>query len=268
MDRVGIIGGTGVYDLEAWTSGPEKQSLLTPYGDAQFLRGFLDDVEVIFMARHGQGHSVPPHRINYRANLWAFKKLGVTRVMATAAVGSLSEKYPPGNLVLLGDFLDFTKSRPQTFFDNGEHGVVHIDLTEPYCRELSSQLIAAAQGLGTTLLEGAVYVCTEGPRFESTAEIQMFRRLGGDLVGMTGVPEVVLAREAGICYQAVALVTNWAAGLQGQPLTHREVLEVMAANGAQVKNLFAQTARNLGQPRTCSCSGLGAQALPGEGDDA
>ena len=216
---------------------------------------------MVFLARHGTKHGTPPHKVNYRANIAALVKLGITRVVATAAVGSLNETMPPGAMVLLGQFLDFTKVREATFFDGDEAGVVHTDFTEPYCPDLNGSLQAAAHRAGLELLENGVYVTTEGPRFETPAEIKMFKMLGADLVGMTNVPEVVLAREAGLCYSTVALSTNYAAGISPTVLTHHEVLDVMAANVDKVRTLLMELIPHLAEEHNCNCRQLGSTIL-------
>ena len=189
---------------------------------------------MVFLPRHGTGHSVPPHRINYQANIWGMRALGVEAIIATAAVGSLNPEMRPGDFVFVDQFIDFTKNRRQTFFDGRENGVAHLDFTEPYCPALRKTMAAAAgelrarPGAEFAFHEKGVYICTEGPRFETPAEIRAYALLGADVVGMTSYPEVALAREAGICYATIAMVTNLAAGMAGGRLTHEEVLEVMA----------------------------------------
>ncbi|HZK25490.1 MAG TPA: S-methyl-5'-thioadenosine phosphorylase [Oscillospiraceae bacterium] len=258
--HLAIIGGTGVYDPKL-LGAVERLEVTTRYGTALLTQGIYQGEKVVFLARHGIEHGTPPHKINYRANMAALVKLGVTRVIATAAVGTLNETMPPGSMVLLEQFLDFTKGREATFFDGGEAGVVHLDFTQPYCPQINQSLQQAAQAAGLELLQGGVYVCTEGPRFETPAEIKMFKLLGGDLVGMTNVPEVVLAREAGLCYNTVALCTNFAAGLAPQELTHQEVLDVMAENVDKVRRLLAEVIPRLGTERSCRCQSLGHEIL-------
>jgi 5'-methylthioadenosine phosphorylase len=249
--RLAIIGGTGVYDPSMLT-GIRQEAVRTPYGDVTMRIGTFNGEEVAFLARHGSNHSVPPHLINYRANIWALKALGVERVIATTAVGSLRQEMKPGDFVLTDQFIDFTNNRICTFFD-GTNGVVHTDFTEPYCPECREVLVKAAEAVGIAMHRTGCYVCTEGPRFETPAEIRMFAVLGGDLVGMTNVPEVTLAREAGLCYATVSMVTNYAAGVSPTALTHEEVLEVMAANAGNLKNLAMATLRQLPRVRHCTC---------------
>lgn len=253
-----LIGGTGVEYLEL----AEKQSIeqITPYGAVQAERGFLGGQEIVFLSRHGKGHAVPPHLVNYRANIWALRELGVEKVIATAAVGSLSQKFRLGDLVLLDQFLDFTKHRVQTFYEGGAQGVLHVDVTEPYCREIQKVVKQAGAELEISLKDGAVYVCTEGPRFETPAEIKMFQLLGGEVVGMTSVPEVVLARELGLCYASIGLVTNEAAGISQHPLSHHEVIENMKVMGSSVAHLVGRTFTKLTPQRNCNCAVGAAEA--------
>lgn len=253
MDGLAIIGGTGFSDGLA-LAGAAEAVVGTPYGAVHVLRGRLGGREVAFLARHGKGHSVPPHRVNYRANIWALWHLGFRRIVATAACGSLRPHIPPGSLALCDQFLDFTRGRPGTFFDGEDGTVRHADMTEPYCPELRRALSAAAAALGVGLRPSATYVCTEGPRFETPAEIRAYASLGGDVVGMTGVPEVVLAREAGLCYASVAIATNSAAGLAGRPLSHEEVVAAMAAATSSVQHLLAAAIRGLGPGPCGACA--------------
>lgn len=226
----------------------------TPYGVVEPVIGNLANCEIVFMSRHGRNHATPPHLVNYRANIWALRKLGVQKILATAAVGSLSSSFRLGELVLLDQFLDFTKSRPQTFYEGGKQGVLHVDMTEPYCSAVRRVIMAASEHLGFAVKNGACYVCTEGPRFETPAEIRMFQRLGADLVGMTSVPEVVLARELGMCYASIGMVTNEAAGIATHPLTHAEVMESMKELGVKVAQLIQATYELWTPDQNCLCA--------------
>lgn len=250
--KVAIIGGTGVYDPRILT-GVRELNAATPYGEITVSAGTYQGQEIAFLARHGKGHTVPPHMINYRANMWGLAALGVERVLTTTAVGSLNPDMKPGDFVLIDQFIDFTKTRPSTYFDGSDGHVVHLDYTEPYCPEVRAAIRNAASENGTHLHYGGCYVCTEGPRFESKAEILAYQRLGGDLVGMTNVPEVVLARELGMCYVTISMVTNYAAGISSEPLTHQEVLDVMAANGDQLKALLMSALPQIPAERGCRC---------------
>lgn len=251
--RIAIIGGSGVYDPGILINIREEK-IETPFGTAVLKVGTYQGEEIGFMNRHGEKHSLPPHKVNYRANIWALKKMGVERVIATAAVGSTNPDFKPGEFVIVNDFLDFTKTRTYTFFEGGEMGVVHTDFTEPYCPELRRLLLQTAAMIGVKAHDGGVYACTEGPRFETPAEIRMIRQLGGDLVGMTNVPEVILAHEVGLCYSLVAMVTNMAAGISSTPLSHEEVLEVMSLNGKNLRNLIMRAIPQIPRARNCRCA--------------
>ena len=241
MVKIAVIGGSGVYDPDM-LENVRQEKVETPYGEVELQVGTYAGKEVAFLARHGSKHSIAPHKINYRANIYALKKLGVRKIISTTAVGSLNKAMQLGDFVLPNQFLDFTKCRHTSFFDGGENGVVHVDMTEPYCPNLRRTVAAAAQALGGyTLHDKGTYVCTEGPRFETPAEIRMYEKLGGDLVGMTNVPEVCLAREAEICYATISMVTNFAAGISPAPLTHEEVVEAMAENSQRLQQLILKS---------------------------
>ncbi|MCL6548392.1 MAG: S-methyl-5'-thioadenosine phosphorylase [Alicyclobacillus sp.] len=261
--QFGIIGGTGVYD-PALLEGAEPVEVDTPYGRVSATVGWYRGKSIAFLPRHGSGHQTPPHKVNYRANILALKQLGVEQVLATAAVGSLRTDLKPGTLVIVDNFLDFTKSRPSTFFESGQ--VVHVDMTDPYCARLRRALADTAERTGLSVHEGGTYVCAEGPRFETTAEIRLYQSFGGDVVGMTSIPETVLAKEAELCYATVCMVTNYGAGLTGgeselaraedglaQPLTHQEVMEVMRTSVHLIRTLFFETIALLGTERPCRC---------------
>ena len=250
--EIAIIGGTGVYD-PGILSNRREINVQTPYGPVSPTVGEFNGIEVVFLPRHGAGHSVPPHRVNYRANIWGLRRLGVKRIISTTAVGSLNPEMRPGEMVVIDQFLDFTKGRPSTFFEGGPHGVVHVDYTEPYCPELRAEILKAAAQFGYEVHDHGVYVCTEGPRFETPAEIRMFAKLGGDLVGMTNVPEVVLAREAGICYATISMVTNFAAGMAAGPLTHEEVVALMQENTQRLRQVIMAVIGVIPKERRCSC---------------
>ena len=262
--RYAIIGGTGVYDPRLLEDLKEEQ-VRTPYGVIRVQTGSYKGERVAFLPRHGEGHSIPPHKINFRANIWGLKALGVECVLATAAVGSLNPAMKPGEFVIVDQFLDFTKSREHTFYDGGENGVVHTDMTEPYCPNLRRSLIETGRELGLAVHDQGVYVCTEGPRFETPAEIRAYRMLGGDVVGMTSVPECVLAREAGLCYAAMAMVTNMAAGISEGPLTHDEVVAIMAQNTDAVRRLALETIAKGPAHAGCACRNVQRplKGLPG-----
>lgn len=233
---VAVIAGTGVF--ETFEVGPKLQ-LRTRFGRAMAFRsksgGFY------LLPRHGPGHTLPPHMINYRANAVGLASLGVTDVIATSAVGSMNPGFKVGALGVVDQFLDFTRRRESTLFDDK---VVHTDMTEPYSRELNARISKAGASVGIDVRGGLTYVSVEGPRYETAAEIGMFRTLGGDVVGMTGVPEVVVSREAGMRYSTIVIATNWAAGMQ-EKVSHEEVISVMRRSGQAVKKVVERTVNDL-----------------------
>lgn len=253
---VAIIGGTGVYN-NSLLDNEREITVDTKYGSVKMNQGEYKGRTVLFMARHGGGHSVPPHLVNYRANIAALKIKNVHAVISTAAVGSLRQEMPPGSRVVIDQFIDFTKNRTLTFYEGQDGFVVHTDFSEPYCPEVRSAILEAGKDLGQKLVDGGCYVCCEGPRFETPAEIKMIGHWGGDLVGMTNVPEVVLAREAGLCYATIALTTNFAAGISDIPLTHEEVLEEMDRGKADLDSLLAACIENVRKEHSCNCSSSG-----------
>ena len=227
MRKIAIIGGTGVENPEKFPNFVEK-IIETPYGQAKCKIGELNGNQVVFLSRHGVDHGIAPHKINYRANMWALKSLGTEEIFATTAVGSLNPKMKAGHFVVCDNALDFTKSRINTFYDTPERGVVHVDFTQPYCPRIRAKVIRCLEKMDVTFHKTGVYVCTEGPRFETAAEIKAYAMLGGDLVGMTSIPESLLAREAEMCYANCSIVTNMAAGISPTPLSHSEVVGAMA----------------------------------------
>jgi 5'-methylthioadenosine phosphorylase len=249
---IGIIGGSGVYDITKQAENIEKKIIKTPYGDSAEISLFeIYGKNIAFMPRHSGDHSCPPHKINYRANIWGLHSLGVNQIIATNAVGSLDIKIHPGSLVVVDDFIDFTSFRKRTFYDDE---VVHVDVTEPYCNRLRNQIIANKSTVSPgDFVDRGVYVCNEGPRFESPAEIKMFQNLGGDLVGMTGLPEVVLAREKEICYASICIVSNYGASISPEKLTMDEVFEIMELKGAEIIDLIYKSIETMDEKFSCSC---------------
>ncbi|MDT8405797.1 MAG: S-methyl-5'-thioinosine phosphorylase [Methylococcales bacterium] len=213
MNRYAIIGGTGFAASEL-IEHPHPVALDTPYGapSADYITGELAGLPVIVLARHGSPHTLPPHKINYRANIHGLKQLGVDAIIALAAVGGITERMAPGCLAVPDQLIDYSYGRAQTFFDDHLAEVTHVDFTQPYSAELRQALLAAAHEAGVDMIEQGVYGVTQGPRLETAAEIRRLERDGCDLVGMTAMPEAVLAREQGMAYASIALVANWAAG--------------------------------------------------------
>jgi 5'-methylthioadenosine phosphorylase len=208
-----IIGGTGLDQLGNLKI-THRQVIRTPYGEPSgaLTFGTINQHEVMFLARHGYGHTIPPHEVNYRANLWALYEQGAKRVIAVASVGGIRADLIPGEIVIPDQIIDYTYGRPFTFFDGHERPVIHIDFTLPYSVLLRKQILTAAEQANVKCFDGGVYAATQGPRLETKAEINRIERDGADMVGMTGMPEAALARELGLSYAAIAVVVNYAAG--------------------------------------------------------
>jgi 5'-methylthioadenosine phosphorylase len=231
---LGIIAGTGFYDLAA-LHDPRPQVVQTSYGTAQVTTGDWHGIPVVFLTRHGAGHTLPPHRVDYRSNIAALADLGVRDVIAVNVTGSIDPTLEPGDLVCVDDFLDFTKSRIGTFHDGSTaQGVVHVDVADAYHPALRTEILEAASSVGIAVRDGGVYACFEGPRFETPAEIRLAALAGGTVAGMTGVPEVTLAVEAGLRYAALSLVVNPAAGVSDEPITLTEIEATIERSAATV----------------------------------
>lgn len=238
---VAIIGGTGLTTLDTLTI-TRHETLSTPYGEPSgpLAHGELNGRPLVFLARHGPRHTLPPHRINYRANLWALHRSGARRVIAVAAVGGIRDDMTPGVIALPDQLVDYTWGRPCTFFEDSLDQVTHIDLTEPYCGELRARLIAAARALKLAVRECCTYAAMQGPRLETAAEVRKLERDGCDVVGMTGMPEAALARELGLRYATCAVVANRAAGKLPGEITMAEIERNLICGMDQVKMLLAR----------------------------
>lgn len=249
--RIAIIGGSG---LERLFEKPERSIIKTPYGTAPPVSiGKVGGKQVVFLSRHGPNHSVPPHQINYKASMWALHTLGVRRILATNAVGAINRDFKPGQIAVPHDFVDFTKARCSTFYD--EAPVTHVDFSQPYCPQMRKLLLDVARKTGLHVWDKAVMVCTEGPRLETPAEIEMFRRLGCDIVGVTGFPEVVLARELEMCYASTCYVSNMAAGIRRELSAHG-VSRVSKQIMPKLEKLLIESIRGLPIERkeACQCA--------------
>ena len=224
MALTAIIGGTGLTQLKHLEI-THRQVVDTPYGSpsAELVFGDFHQQKLVFLARHGNPHIYPPHRVNYRANIWALKQAGATCVLAVAAVGGITSPMEPGRIVIPDQLIDYTYGRDQTFFDEDLESVTHIDFSEPYTNWLREKLIRAADAAGLQTEQKGVYGCTQGPRLETPAEIRRMERDGCDLVGMTGMPEAALARELNLDYACCAVVANWAAGVQPGEITMEDI---------------------------------------------
>ena len=245
MKPLAIIGGTGIDELEG-LEVVRDHVISTPFGPPSrpIQEGRLGSTSLFFLQRHGSPGAIPPHRINYRANIWAIKSLGVDGIVAINAVGGISEPMRPGRLLVPDQVIDYTWGREHTF-DEGEQGeLMHIDFTEPYDRELRMALLGAAASAGIPHEASGVHAVTQGPRLETSAEVQRLARDGCDVVGMTGMPEAALARESGVAYASVCMVVNPAAGLGDQPLTLAMMRQTLIAEAAVVRQLLSQLLRN------------------------
>lgn len=238
-----IIGGTGLTQL-ANLESTRRQIVRTPYGEASgaLTFGKLNGRDVIFLARHGYGHTIPPHAVNYQANIWALKSEGASRIVSVASVGGIRADLVPGALAVPRQILDYTHGRKHTYFDGPDQPVTHVDFTHPYCDILRARLLEAARRVSQPIVDGGVYATTQGPRLETAAEIDRLERDGADMVGMTGMPEAGLAREIGMRYAAVAVVVNHAAGradsVQGIQLD--QINAVLQSSMTKVRALLAE----------------------------
>lgn len=242
MTVVAIIGGSGLTNLKNLRI-TRREVFRTPYGEpsAPMIFGHIGGREAVFLPRHGAGHTIPPHEVNYRANLWAIKQAGVDRVIAVNAVGGISPDYlAAGTLVLPDQIIDYTYGRAHTFFGSEHKQVTHVDFTHPYCEELRRIVVQAAERAKLKLVPRGTYGATQGPRFESAAEIRRMERDGADIVGMTGMPEAGLARELELCYASIALVVNPAAGKAREVISIKEIEKNLETGMASVRTLLEE----------------------------
>lgn len=239
MSSIAIIGGTGLANLTN-LSILNREIRVSAYGEpsAPLTRGTLAGKEVVFLPRHGAGHTIPPHRVNYRANISVLKDIGVDKVIAVNAVGGISPNMPPQMLVIPDQIIDYTWSRDHTFFDGGEKEVIHVDFTRPYCESLRTEILKAANQAGVNVVEQATYAAMQGPRLETTAEIDRLERDGCHIVGMTGMPEAALAKELELCYASIGVVANWAAGRGEGEITLEEIEHHLSVGIEQVKRVL------------------------------
>ncbi|MDC4223878.1 MAG: S-methyl-5'-thioadenosine phosphorylase [Candidatus Manganitrophus sp.] len=252
--RIGVIGGSGLYQIEALKEVREV-AVSTPFGrpSGKFILGTLEGIPIAFLARHGQGHVLLPSEINYRANLFAMKKLGVERILSVSAVGSMKEEIAPGHIAVPSQFYDLTKGRKSTFFGNGI--VAHVSLANPICDELAGIVAEASRAVGATIHRGGTYLCMEGPQFSTRAESQVHRTWGVDVIGMTNVTEAKLAREAEICYATIALATDYDCWhVSEEPVTVEMVIKTLMENVALSKKIIQAAVVRIGEGRRCPCS--------------
>ncbi len=250
---VGVIGGSGLYDIDGLSS-VKSIELSTPFGapsDA-FVTGVLDGVRMVFLPRHGRGHRISPSEINFRANIWGLKKLGVTRILSVSAVGSMRADIHPGDFVVIDQFFDRTRHRADTFFTDGV--VAHVMFADPVCADLRAVLLAAGTKLGRTVHDGGTYINMEGPQFSTRAESRIYRQWGVDVIGMTNLQEAKLAREAEICYATIAMATDYDCWHEGHDdVTVEAVVAVMKKNVGHARSLIREAVPRLAPQGTCPC---------------
>jgi len=258
---IGIIGGSGLYDM-AELADREERTIATPFGapSAPYVVATLRGRRVAFLARHGQGHRLLPGELNFRANLYGFKVLGVEWILSASAVGSLREDYRPMDLVVPDQFFDRTRGRVSTFFGNGL--VAHVGFAHPFCRPLSALTVDAARRAGATVHAGGTYVCMEGPQFSTVAESEFYRRAGFDIIGMTNLQEAKLAREAEICYTTLALVTDYDCWHPShESVTVEMIVHNLVSNATMAQQVIANAVERLPVARTCECARALASAI-------
>ncbi len=272
---LGIIGGSGLYQIDE-IKILDEIATETPFGEPsdKYIITEYEGRKVVFLPRHGKGHKYPPHLINFRANIWGFRKLGVDKILSISAVGGINPNLNSGDFVISDQFIDFTKSRVQTFYEGiysknddteikdevsellKNKRVVHIDVTDPFCPEMRDTLIKVCDKNNFPFHQKGVYVATEGPRLETSAEIKFLRLIGADIVGMTLVPEIVLARELKMHFASISVVTNLAAGISQNRLTSDEVVEMMKEKNKQIKTVVLDFIENLQERFNCECENV------------
>lgn len=254
MKTIGVIGGSGLYKLDGLTE-IESIRVDTPWGypSDDLVFGMLGETKMVFLPRHGRGHQIIPSEINYRANIYALKKLGVNFVISVSAVGSMKEEIAPGHIVIPYQFYDNTRNRVSTFFGNGI--VAHVSMADPVCPVLSENLYKASVKLGATVHRGGVYICIEGPQFSSRAESLIYRKWGVDVIGMTNMPEAKLAREAEMCYATLALSSDYDCWRDGHDdVSVLDILEILEKNSELSKEVVREVVPIIDENRTCVCS--------------
>jgi len=246
---IGIIGGTGVYDPGMFKNVSEI-SIKTLHGEPSdcFCIGEFQRKKVAFLPRHGKEHKIPPHNINFRANISGFEKLGVTRILASCAIGSLKEEYKPGEIVIPDQFINFRKTRT-TFYDTGD--VTHVSMADPFCPELRKLLIESCKKLGIPYHDKGTYLCIEGPQFSTRSESRMYRNFA-ELIGMTGVPEAILAREKEMCFAIIATISDYDVWAE-KPVEFEQIKKVMKENQDKIKRVLEETIKNIPEDRKCFC---------------
>lgn len=256
-----VIGGSGLYNMDG-LENTEERTLSTPFGEpsAPIIIGTLEGIRVAFLARHGIGHHLNPTEVNYRANIYALKSLGVEQLVSVSACGSLRDDFAPGDIVIPDQLFDMTKDRKRSFFEKGL--VAHISVADPFCSDLSDQILASVQETGATVHKGGSFITIEGPRFSTRAESNIYRSWGMSIIGMTTSPEAFLAREAEICYGVMAHVTDYDVWhVSEAPVTVDMVIQTLMKNTKTAQDALRNLARNLNTKRTCACENALADAL-------
>jgi len=256
--EIGIFGGTGIYD-SGLLENPQEIDIDTPYGKPsdKITIGTFNGRKIAFLPRHGKKHTIPPHMINFKANIWAFKELGITRIIAPSAVGSLKNELEPGHFALPTQFLDFTKSREGSFSEVGR--VIHISVADPFCPELQSSILQVTDKQDLKMHKDCTYVCIEGPRFSTKGESKFYKTTGADIIGMTLVPECQLAREAQMCYASISTITDYDVWAE-KPVTAKEVIETLSKNVEKTKKILTELIDKIPKTRSCSCKKALAEA--------
>jgi 5'-methylthioinosine phosphorylase len=246
MTTLAIIGGSGFTKMDALEI-TRREVVNTPYGEpsSPLIHGCFDGLDIVFLPRHGAGHTIPPHKINYRANIWALKHISVDYIVGMATVGGIRDDMAPEKIAIPDQIIDYTWGRGNTFFENDLSEVTHIDFTQPYCQKLREALIAAADDAGIDIIKNGTYGATQGPRLETAMEINRMQNDGCDLVGMTGMPEAALAKELNLCYAHCSVVANWAAGKTDNPITMEDIEKNMQQGMSKVYALLQKLGAHL-----------------------
>jgi 5'-methylthioadenosine phosphorylase len=258
---LGVIGGSGLYQMEDLKI-LETQPVSTPFGDpsAEIVIGELNGVRLAFLPRHGLGHTIPPSEINFRANIFAMKKIGVDRILSISAVGSMKKEIAPGHFVVPDQFIDWTRQRINTFFTKGIVG--HVSLADPICPQMAKTLAESARSTNTQTHEGGTYICIDGPQFSTRGESNVYRQWGVDIIGMTNMTEAKLAREAGICYSTLALVTDYDCWhVEEEAVTVEAVIEIMHQNVTKAQLALKEFVTKLDKNHSCQCASAAKNAI-------
>jgi len=258
--KIAIIGGSGIYDIQA-IRDVQTIEVETPYGQTsdKIIIGTLEGVRFAFLPRHGRGHKIAPSELNFRANIYALKKIGVEQILSISAVGSLKQELKPRDFVIPDQLFDRTKQRVSTFFNEGV--VAHVSFADPFCPDLSKLALDAAKAVGITVHKGGTYVCMEGPQFSTRAESNVYRQLGFSIIGMTALPEAKLAREAEMCYTTVALVTDYDVWKEDEEVSVEKVIANLTANSEKAKQFIRKIIPMMDRAITCSCPDALANAI-------